>query len=344
MSILQGGRSMTPFLQEGEHNSIAKRPETNRVREIFIYRSKSMEKTVQKALKAGIVKDPVCISGGRGSGKKALALEIHRKSPVRFGPILSLHCRNLTEKIFNVELFGFKGDEVTASSEGAMRKTSGGTLILEDAGHLPLSVQEKLCQYIQTGYIQPVGSKTSVPVQTRLIFTINPQGENQDTLTQKFFEKINPISIYVPSLSKRKEDISDLVRCFLNIEVNGERAKQKIHITNTALDALKCYKWPGNIKELKNLCERFRVFCQNDKVTVNDLPRHILDANECAVQIKYDPSLKLSDVSRLYILSALKHFPSKKRAAQALGITVKTLYNRLHDYGIFDRYAIHSRD
>ena len=335
---------MAPFLQEGDHNAIAKKSEKSRVSEIFIYRSKSMNKVVQQAVKSAVVKDSICIIGHRGTGKKALALEIHRKSPVRFGPVFSLHCKSLSEKALNTELFGFKGDEITASSEGAMRKADGGTLILEDVSNLPQSVQNQLHQYIQTGYMMPVGSKNSVPVQTRLIFTIHKTKESQDILVQKFFERVNPISICVPDLSERKEDISDLVRYFLSIEVNGERSKKKIHITSTALDALKCYKWPGNIKELKNLCERFRVFCQNDKITINDLPRYILDTNECAVQIKYDPSLRLSDISRLYILSALKHFPSKKQAAQALGITVKTLYNRLHDYGIFDRYAIHSRD
>ena len=339
---------MTPFLQEGEHNATIKRPESSstRPKTSFIYQSKAIDKVMKVALKASTLETSVLIVGGRGTGKKALAQEIHNKSRIRFGPIFSLHCKSLSEKVLETELFGFKGDEITAGSEGAFRKADGGTLILDDASALPLSVQNKLCNYVQTGEITSVGSQVSVPVQTRLILTINKQDEKKDSVFSKqLYDHINPIRIEIPDLEKRREDISDLARYFLNSNVNESKtSSKKIHVTDPAMDALKCYKWPGNVRELRNICERAQIFCRNNKITVNDLPRHILDTSECSVQVKYDPSLKLSDVSRLYILSALKHFPSKKRAAQALGITVKTLYNRLHEYGIFDQYAIHSKD
>ena len=341
MTHIQGGMKMTPFLQEGTcNNSVIRKDHKDKNKTSFIYRSPVMEDIAHIVKKIAPLQTPVFLFGSKGVGKKALANEIHSRSKVHFGPLVYLHCKNLPEEILNTEIFGFKGCETTDSSEGALRKADGGTLILDDADSLPVSIQEKLYRYLRTGEVMSVGSTVPTSIQARLIFTIHDKETNfQNKLTYKIYKQINPLRIEVPDLKDRREDITDLVFYFLSM---NEDQSSKTKVSEPALDALKCYRWPGNLKELKDICERVRIFCKNNEVTVTDLPRYFFDTDKCAIEIKYDPSLKLSDISRLYILSALKHFPSKKRAAQALGITVKTLYNRIHEYGIFDKYSVHS--
>ena len=337
---------MTPFLQEGENKSIISKSHSPKAGS-FIYRSQVIEDAMKIVKKVAPTQTSVLITGGRGTGKSCLARHIHERSAVKLGPFHSLHCGILSPKVLETELFGFKGDDLTSSSEGALRMADGGTLFLDEITKMPINVQEKFLRFLDTGHVVPVHSNRPIPVQVRIIYSTSSESELTDgSLSKKLYEKINAVHIKIPRLSERREDIPDLVRYFLNLNLSQSESAHHSHysVTEGAMDALKCYKWSGNVRELKNTCEHLQIFSSNNEITVKDLPQNILDTEECAVEMKYDPTLTLSDINRIYILNALKHFPSKKRAAQALGITVKTLYNRLHEYGIFDRYALHIKD
>ncbi len=336
---------MTPFLQEGRLESAA----NTRTEEIhtrsFIYRSKIMDELVKRAYKVAGLKSPVLIVGEQGVGKKLLSLQIHEKSSRNYGPFVTLHCGSLAEQVLETELFGYKGDGITPSREGALQRADGGTLVLEEIGCMPLHIQEKFMSFLKMGAVTPVGGHRSAPVNVRVIYTSSSEKKlnDQGGLNRALYNYVKNIRLEVPSLSHRKEDIPDLIRYFLSLNFNSsEGHRKKWMVTEQAMNALKCYRWPGNVRELKDICERFQCFVTNNEITVKELPHQILNTDECVVQVSYDPTLSLSDINRLYILSALKHFSSKKRAASALGITVKTLYNRLHEYGVFDRYAIHT--
>ena len=335
---------MTPFLQEGESKSTHRRPATHKTS--FIHRSKTIADMMKTVDKVASSHSSILIIGEKGTGKNFLAQYIHDKSAMRFGPLVTFHCSSLSEKVLHTELFGFKGDEAVLSSEGAMRRADGGTLVLDGVSTLPLSVQKKLCHFMKTGEVAPSGSSYAVSINTRLILIMDKENESSHRLTRTFLDYLNPIQLKLPNLSKRKEDISDLVRYFVTRldHSNMRNGTKKMQVPNTVINVLKLYKWPGNVRELKNVVEQLSLVCKDHVASVHDLPQHILDVSDHAADMKYDPEMTLSEVNRLYILSALKHFTSKKRAAKALGITVKTLYNRLHEYGVFDRYAIHSRD
>jgi len=338
---------MTPFLQEGRLGPADAVINSNNLKnkKSFIYRSQLMDELIKRAHKVADLKSPVLIVGEQGVGKKLLALQIHEKSSRHYGPFRSIHCGSLAEQVLETELFGYKGDDTTPSKEGVLQKADGGTLVLEEIGSMPFYIQDKLMSFLKMGAITPVGSHRSMPVNVRIIYTTSDEKKltDQGGLNRTFYNYIKSIRLEVPNLSKRKEDIPDLIRYFLSLNLNSsEGHRKKWCITEQAMNALKCYRWSGNVRELKDICERFQCFVTNNEITVKELPHQILNTDECVVQVSYDPTLSLADINRLYILSALKHFPSKKRAASALGITVKTLYNRLHEYGVFDRYAIHA--
>ena len=338
---------MTPFLQAGRLDTVNTGRHSRKAKNTtksFIYRSQVMDELVQRAHKVAGLKSPVLIIGEQGTGKKLLAFQIHEKSSRNYGPFISIPCNSLAEQVLETELFGYKGDDVTPSKEGALQKADGGTLVLEEIGSMPFYIQDKFLSVLKIGAVTPVGSRRSIPINVRVIYTSSEEKKltSRGGLNRTFYNTMKNIRLEIPNLSKRKEDIPDLVRYFLSLNLNSsEDHRKKWTVTEQAMNALKCYRWPGNVRELKDMCERFQCFAKSNEITVKELPYQMLSTDECVVQVSYDPSLSLSDINRLYILSALTHFPSKKRAADALGITVKTLYNRLHEYGVFDRYAIH---
>ena len=335
---------MTPFLQEGSLKAHSY-PLKNKNAKTFIYRSDSMDKIVQTVYKISALKTPIIIAGESGVGKNLLAFQIHKKSSRHHGPFVKINCEHLNPQVLEAELFGFKGSRTTSSTEGALRKADGGTLVINEITKMPLSVQKRFKTFLKMGLVTPVGAKTSIPVNVRVIYTLNDEKPLvTNSHLNKLYTHMKAFHINLPKLSQRREDIPDLMRYFLSLESSSKKtsSRKKLKISDKAMEALKYYQWPGNVKELKDMCKRFQTLCQGPEITVSDLPRYVLDTDECIAQISYDPKLTLSEINRLYILSALKHFPSKRRAADALGITVKTLYNRLHEYGVFDRYALHN--
>lgn len=334
---------MTPFLQEGENSTIVSNEYLDQSNH-FIYRSQIINDMMKIVRKIAPTRTSVLIIGAKGVGKNHLAHYIHEQSRVRLGPFHNLHCGILSPRIFEAELFGFKGDRFTSSFEGALSRTDGGTLFLDEIDQMPMNVQEKFLRFLNTRKFTPVRSNQSLSVQVRIVYSTSDANKLTDgNFNKKLYEKIQPVLVRIPSLSERKEDIPDLVRYFLSLNLSRSKKYHKYTISEQAMDALRCYEWSGNVRELKNICEHLQIFSNKSKIIVKDLPSSILDTRKSSFSVEYDPSLTLSDVNRLYILNALKHFSSKKQAAQALGITVKTLYNRLHEYGVFDQYAIHAK-
>ena len=340
---------MAPFLREGNLNAVIPndQPTTDRILQTFIYRSPVIEEVMNTATQATNLRIPILISGRNGTGKKLLASHIHNKYNSQ-RPMVTLHCGSLYPKVFETELFGFLGDSIHNSKEGALQQADGGTLILCNVTKMPLSAYERFKKFLKTGKFTPVGSDKEISANVRIIY-ITSETEEERTQTEfhrQLYNCTKIISIELPELKERKEDIPDLVYHFfrtLSQSLNRKKNK-KLNVTEQAMNSLKCYEWPGNTKELKEICEKIYIMSSSETVTVKDLPRHILDTNKCAVKLSYDPTLTLADINRIYILNALNHFPSKKRAAKALGITVKTLYNRLHEYGVFQDYSIQAEN
>ncbi len=330
---------MIPYLSKGQGNiamdSLKDLEEKNKI----VYCSEAIKKILHIVNKASGADSSVLIYGKSGTGKEMIARSLHERSYRVNRPFVVINCNCLSEGIVDSELFGHEKGAFTGAERqkiGLLEKANGGTLVLDEIGDLKIKTQAKLLRFLQENEIYRVGGKTPISLNVRVISSTN-KDLSKEVLEGRFREdlyyRINTIMITVPSLSERSEDIPLLLKHFLG---------KNVKIEKDILDILLQYDWPGNVRELKNLCERFSVFQDGDVITKKHLPENFGQEEKKSEVVSYDPSLTLADMNKIYILGALQHFTSKREAAKALGITVKTLYNRLHVYDAFEEYAIHS--
>ena len=203
-------------------------------------------------------------------------------------------------------------------------------------------------RFLQEGVIYRVGGNTPIKVDIRLISATNRELE-KDVLEGRFredlFYRINTIILHSPALRRRREDIEPLLEYFLSKSSAAyhhsllEKPDCRI-ISEEALELLCQYDWPGNVRELQNCCERLQVLAKGQTIQVSDLTDQVLKTGHKIVIDDYDPSVSLHDLEKNYVLKALSHFSGNKtRTARALGITIKTLYNKLHEYDEFKNFA-----
>lgn len=291
----------------------------------------------------------ILVLGESGTGKELMAHALHDKSNRRGRPFVAINCGALRETLLESELFGHEKGSFTGAYQkkiGLAEAANGGTLFLDEIGELSPSIQAKLLRFIQEGEVYRVGGKDPIKVDIRLICATNRDLEKEVQLgnfREDLFYRINTIVASVPPLRRRKEDIPSLINHFLAAGNHSylNRGKQ---MDEAAMQVMSNYEWPGNIRELQNVCERLQILCEGHLIMVNDLPENIRNPETNDEKMEYDPSITLGELEKRYILKALSHFDGNKtQAAQALGITIKTLYNKLHEYGEFDRFAVHQK-
>jgi two-component system response regulator HydG len=233
------------------------------------------------------------------------------------------------------------GLEGGSDDEGA-----GGTLFLDEIGELSPGIQAKLLRFLQEGEIYRVGGKEPIKVDIRLVSATNRELESEVTkgiFREDLFYRINTITVNTPTLSKRKEDIQVLVDYFLSQGKHGYLGRGR-QMSPEAMQVLMNYTWPGNIRELQNVCERMQILAEGHMIMVGDLPDNIRRPTEKVNVSDYDPDVPLHEVEKRHILKALHFFKGNKtRAAHSLAITIKTLYNKLHQYGEFENFAVHTK-
>jgi transcriptional regulator with PAS, ATPase and Fis domain len=282
----------------------------------------------------------ILILGESGTGKELIAQRIHALSDRRDMPFVALNCGALTESLLESELFGHEKGSFTGANttkKGLAEIASGGTLFLDEIGEMALSLQAKMLRFLQEGEFFRVGGKDPIHVDVRIVSATNRDLETEirnSKFREDLYYRLNTITIKSPALRDRKEDLPLLIQHF-GSDVLSRMAPD-------ALAALKTYAWPGNIRELQNAIERIRILTAGAKVEILDLPANIRNALQSASshQMLGAPpvGMPLEDLERIHILRCLEHFEGNKtRAAQSLGITIKTLYNKLHRYGILDK-------
>lgn len=331
---------MIPYLNKGQGNTLM-----DDLKEVngkqMVYRHESMHTLMKIINKVASTDASVLLTGKSGSGKELIASKIHQASYRKNNPFIVINCSCLSDSLANSELFGHEKAAFTGASQqaiGLLEKSHKGTVVLDEIGDLNMEIQAKLLRFLQENAIYRIGSKIPIQLNTRVICTTNKNLAEevvQGRFREDLFYRVNTIALEIPSLSERSEDIPILLDHFLG---------SKVSIDEDAMCILKKYAWPGNVRELQNLCKRWRILKSNNKITVADLPKSMIDPQYDTqnLSIDYDPNMTLAELNKVYILRALEHFPSKRDAAKALGITIKTLYNRLHDYGLFEKYAMHS--
>ncbi|RYZ88615.1 MAG: sigma-54-dependent Fis family transcriptional regulator [Proteobacteria bacterium] len=291
----------------------------------------------------------ILVLGESGTGKELVARQVHDKSNRRNKPFVAINCGALRETLLESELFGHEKGSFTGAYNrkiGLAEAANGGTLFLDEVGELSPGIQAKLLRFLQEGEIYRVGGKDPIKVDIRLISATNRELDaevQRGNFREDLFYRINTIVVSAPPLRRRRDDIPILVNYFLS-HGNNTYLNRGRTISDDALKTLSKYDWPGNIRELQNVCERLQILSEGHTIMVNDLPDNIRNPEKADDIIDYDPTLTLHELEKRYILKALGHFGGNKtQAANNLGITIKTLYNKLHEYGEFEKYAVHSK-
>ncbi len=315
----------------------------------IVYKSEVMRQLMKMVEKVAPSGATVLVLGESGTGKELVAQQIHQRSNRRDKPFVAINCGALRETLLESELFGHERGAFTgayARKLGLAEVANGGTLFLDEIGELSPGIQSKLLRFLQEGEIYRVGGKDPIKVDIRLISATNKELEKEvvnGTFREDLFYRINTIMLQTPPLRRRKEDISLLIEHFLSKGQNAILGRGR-HMSDEAMQMVTKYDWPGNIRELQNTCERLQILSEGHTIMPNDLPEHIKNPDYKAIIEDYDPTMTIHELEKRYILKALNHFDGNKtQAANALGITIKTLYNKLHEYGEFDKFAVHSK-
>jgi DNA-binding NtrC family response regulator len=315
----------------------------------IIFKSDVMTQLMKMIERVATSNANILVLGESGTGKELIAKAIHEKSTRKSKPFVAINCGALRETLLESELFGHEKGSFTGAYQkkmGLAEAANGGTLFLDEIGELSQAIQAKLLRFIQEGECYRVGGKDPIQVDIRLICATNRDLEKEvqiGNFREDLFYRINTIVASVPPLRRRKEDIPSLINHFLSSNDHAylNRGRQ---MDAEAMQSMTNYDWPGNIRELQNVCERLQILCEGHTIMINDIPENIRNPETKDETAEYDPTITLSELEKRYILKALVHFDGNKtQAANALGITIKTLYNKLHEYGEFEKFAVHQK-
>jgi two-component system response regulator HydG len=283
----------------------------------------------------------VLLSGESGTGKELVARALHEQSDRREGRFVAINCAAVPAELLESELFGHvKGAFTDAknSRQGLFEQASGGTLLLDEVGEMPLEMQPKLLRVLQERQVRPVGGNISVPVTARIIAATNRDLEaevEQKRFREDLFYRLNVVQIEIPPLRARGNDILLLAEHF--VRKFSERSGKPVHgLSVEAQTKLLAFDWPGNVRQLENTIERAVALTRGEQVTLEDLPERVarFDGSSGVLNdVDLEHVRTLDQVERRHIEQAVKHaHGNKTRAAKALGIDRRTLYRKLERY------------
>jgi len=311
----------------------------------IIGKSKAMKELIDMVAMIAPSEATVLISGESGTGKELIAKAIHFNSSRWDKPLVTVNCAALTETLLESELFGHEKGAFTGADkkrEGRFMQADKGTIFLDEIGEMSPMMQAKLLRVIQDREIQRVGSDGMIRVDVRIVAATNRNLE-EDVLSGKFredlYHRLNVVSLKVPPLRERLEDIPLLAQHFLD-KYAAKNRKQIKGFTPLAMDMFLKYNWPGNVRELENAVERAVILLSGDYITEKELPLNIVESyspENCWTgprSSKIEPR-SLKQLEKEAILVALEETGgNKSEAARKLGITRKTLYKKLQKFGI----------
>ncbi|MGA8270185.1 MAG: sigma-54 dependent transcriptional regulator [Candidatus Sulfotelmatobacter sp.] len=304
----------------------------------LVGRAPEMEKLYRIIAKAANSSHPVLILGESGTGKEMVARSIHYSGPFRDKPFIPVDCGSLVPTLIESELFGYVRGAFTGANQakdGLLAIAEGGTIFLDEVGELPVDLQSKLLRAIQEKEIRPVGSTRRIPINVRILAATNrdlEQAVTEGAFRRDLYFRLNVLSLRIPPLRERREDIALLIAHFM------ERASgQEKILSDAAVKVMLAYDWPGNVRELENCLERTCAFTSGPLIHVPDLPPAIANTMVVASgngngngQNKIVP---MAELEKQTILSAIAELKGDKlQAARLLGIGKTTLYRKLKDY------------
>jgi transcriptional regulator with PAS, ATPase and Fis domain len=283
----------------------------------------------------------VLITGESGTGKELVARTIHRMSPRRDRPFVAINCSAIPETLMESELFGHEKGAFTGAAsrrQGCFELADTGTLLLDEIGEMPALLQAKLLRVIEERAVRRLGSRKEIPVDVRLLAATNRyphQAVEEGKLRDDLLYRLNVFGIHLPPLAERKEDLPLLAQHLVTqlAEKHGRPAR---FLSRAALDALQFHAWPGNIRELRNVIERAVIICSGEQIERHHFAPYPIEQRE---RLRNEDTLTLpvgtplEEVERQMIMRTLhKTKNNKTRAAELLGISLKTLHNKLNLY------------
>jgi len=286
----------------------------------------------------------VVIAGQSGTGKEVVARAIHNLSPRNEKPFVALNCSAIPATLIESELFGYERGAFTGADQrrmGNFELAHNGTLFLDEVGELPLELQAKFLRVLEERRFRRLGGRAEVEVDVRVICATNRDLKEEirrGRFREDLYFRLHVFTIVLPPLRERREDVPLLVHHFIE-KFNGETGKRVQGLSPAAMGTLQGYAWPGNIRELRNTLERAMILVDGDVITEEQLPPDMQSSRPEAAMLRVPLGVPLDRVEKDYILASLqKNGGNKARTAEVLGISEKTLYNKLN------RWAAEARE
>lgn len=312
----------------------------------FIGNSTEIHKVLEEVKKVARTKATVLITGESGTGKERIAHLVHYNSPRAAKPFVRVNCAALSETLLESELFGHERGAFTGAvqkREGRFELADGGTLLLDEIGEIPMSLQAKLLRVLEEEEFERVGGTKTLKVDVRVIATTNRNLANEvkrGKFREDLFYRLNVVPLHIPALRERRDDIPELAQHFLK-HFASQYGSQTQSFQHDAVEKLKQYSWPGNVRELENLIQRLAVRDSSAQISAEDLALDLVLAplsadsgdGESGDLGKLLSGRTLDDIEREVILNTLDLTGwNKTEAARILGVTARTLSNKLKLY------------
>ena len=284
----------------------------------------------------------VLITGETGTGKEIVARTLHQLSPRASQPFVAINCAAIPESLMESEIFGHERGAFTGAAErrlGCFELADGGTLLLDEIGEMPAATQSKLLRVLEDHKVRRIGSKVETPIDVRVLAATNKdpqQAVAQGHLRQDLYFRLNVFQIHLPPLREHKDDLPALVDQLLR-EMNQKHGRQALGVNSEVMDLFKAYPWPGNVRELRNVLERAAIASDHGSIGRPHLPEGfargpMAQADELS-GLRFPPGTTVEAAERELILQTLNATnQNKTRAAELLGISLKTLHNKLKEY------------
>jgi DNA-binding NtrC family response regulator len=322
--------------------------------------SPNMQAIFSLLQQAGPSKACVLITGDSGTGKELVARTIHALSPRRQGPFVAINCAALPETLIESELFGHEKGSFTGASErraGCFELAQHGTLLLDEIGEMPMQTQAKLLRILEDSKVRRLGGKTEFEVDVRVVAATNKvpdEAVRGGHLREDLFYRLNVFHIHLPALRERREDIQPIAEALL-IDLNRKHECHVSDISPAVLEALVHHDWPGNVRELRNVLERAVIIAGEGTIETRHLPAFLQNrpagapastpaqaaAPDEPDAIKFHVGTTVEEAEKGLILRTLEHTHNNKtRAAEILGISLKTLHNKLKEYGAGKEFGV----